>query len=419
MCVEEAGLVPQAIRAILFVFPYILTTLIMLQLTSHILERHLATAARFWPRMASMAGGPSDVIFPGIHLANVSLGLNYRDDFLCTEQDGYMSFTPNRQWHSGQYLVLCVLAIFYPPEEFQRRFDMACRVLRELSSEFSLSPDPVAFLILSIDADALLPLVRAHSAFTEIPCQSSSEVCSAFLNLDYGYHVFQARFPSATNGVGNSLTVLVTNVVQSYWNATWLRAWHVTGGVEGGVLFNGYYAAVFAYLVTLPYRLRRLDYFDFFSRLDIDAPFRRGTPTAKDDFFPVSEMVRRRAFLFGCFVSLDDRRISVNVMNMTTLFLETLARECGKPLRSHSIVTGFLHNERQNIPGIFQQFWLGYFSCPELKQFTNTWFTYPNGYQIHRWGDQQYYFRAHSLFAINASRTIITNRNAAGCYYYR
>jgi hypothetical protein len=158
--------------------------------------------------------------------------------------------------------------------------------------------------------------------------------------------------------------------------------------MEIGVPFLGYYSAAFAYLVTLPYRLKLLDYFDFFSRLDLDAPFRRDTFTSKGDFFPVQVMVRRRAFIFGCFLKLDNPSVSMNVMNMTTLFLTTLGRECGRPLRSHSIVTGFLHNERQCILGIFQQFWLGYFSSPELKEFTSTWFAYPEGHQIHRWGDQ-------------------------------
>jgi hypothetical protein len=106
-------------------------------------------------------------------------------------------------------------------------------------------------------------------------------------------------------------------------------------------------------------------------------------------------------------------------MNMTLLFLNILKRQCSKPLRSHSLVTGFLHNERQCIPGIFQQFWLGFFSSPELRQFTSIWFAYPEGHRIHRWGDQQYYFRAHALFTINASRRIITNNDAAGCSYYR
>jgi hypothetical protein len=106
------------------------------------------------------------------------------------------------------------------------------------------------------------------------------------------------------------------------------------------------------------------------------------------DFLPVCAMVHWRAFLFGCFLKLIHPHVSVNLMNMTTLFLSTMARECGKRLRSHSRVTGFLHHERQCIPGIFQQFWLGYFSYPELRQFTTVWFAYREGHRIHRWGDK-------------------------------
>jgi hypothetical protein len=229
--------------------------------------------------------------------------------------------------------------------------------------------------------------------------------------------MFRARFSAITGEPTLNLTVLVTDVIQSHWNRSWLRQRHYTG--IGQLPFSGYYSAAFAFLVTLPYRLKLLDYFDFFSRLDLDATFRRDTPSSLGDFFPVRKMIRRRAFLFGCFATCDDWRVSQNVMNMTTSFLERLNRECGKTLYSHSIVKGFLHDERQSIPGIFQQFWLGYFSSPELKKFTNAWFTYPEGYRIHRWGDQQYYFRAHALFAINTSETIVTDLDSAGCTYFR
>jgi hypothetical protein len=82
-------------------------------------------------------------------------------------------------------------------------------------------------------------------------------------------------------------------------------------------------------------------------------------------------MIERRAFLFGCFVRLDNPPVSANIMNMTLLFLNTLKRQCSNLLRSHSLAIGFLHNERQRIPGIFQQFWLGFFSGAELRHLQN------------------------------------------------
>jgi hypothetical protein len=357
-----------------------------------------------------------NVAFADARFRNVSLDLNYEEHFFCTERDGFLSFTANRKWHSGKYSVLCVLAIFYPPEQILKRFDMAYNLLRRLALTFSLCICELSFLIMAIDVD-VLPLVRRHSAFTEMPCLSSPDICSTFRNLDFGYQVFQGRFNSTISPGGVNLTVLVTSVTQSHWNKTWLRQTHETG--VGNYPFSGYYAAAFAYLVTLPYRLRLFDYFDFFSRLDLDAPFRSDTPSARGDFFPVRKMVKQRAYLFGCFQRLDSYRVSTNVANMTKAFLETLTGECGKPLHSHSIVAGFLHSGQQCVPGIFQLFWLGYFSSPELRKYTSAWFTYPEGYQKHRWGDQQYYFRAHALFAINASKTIIYDVNVAGCTFYR
>jgi hypothetical protein len=406
------------IRSSFFASIYAVIAFLFLDYERQTFENEVVLAVPLYQSSKSISEKSPTVIFPGISLANLSLGLNYDEDVFCTERDGYMSFTPNRDWHQGQYSVLCVLTIFYPPEQLSMRFRMVCNVLQRLLSRFQLSSGPVAFLILSVDVN-VFPLIHAHSAFTEISCLSSYNVCLTFLNLDSGYRVFQARFNSSLDHVGMNVTVFVTNVRQSYWNLTWLRQRHLTGNAEDGIPFLGYYSAAFAYLVTLPYRLKLFDYFDFFSRLDLDAPFRRDTPTSQGDFFPVRKMIERRAFLFGCFVRLDNPRVSANIMNMTLLFLNILKRQCSKPLRSHSLVTGFLHNERQCIPGIFQQFWLGFFSCPELRQFTNTWFAYPEGHRIHRWGDQQYYFRAHAIFTINASSRIITNNDAAGCSYYR
>jgi hypothetical protein len=359
---------------------------------------------------------PFKVDFSDMRFRNVSLGLNYEERFFCTERDGFLSFTANRKWHSGKYSVLCVLAIFYPPEQIAKRFKMACTLLQRLTLTFSLCPCRLSFLIMAIDVD-VLPLIRRHSEFTEMPCLSSPGICSAFGNLDFGYKVFRARFNSTITPAGVNLTVLVTSVTQSHWNETWLRQTHETG--VGNYPFSGYYAAAFAYLITLPYRLRLFDYFDFFSRLDLDAPFRSDTPSARGDFFPVRKMVEKKAYLFGCFQRLDSYRVSTNVVNMTTGFFETLAGQCGKSLHSHSVVTGFLYSGRQCVPGIFQQFWLGYFSSPELRKYTNAWFAYPEGYQKHRWGDQQYYFRALALFVINASNKVIYDVNVAGCTFYR
>jgi hypothetical protein len=310
----------------------------------------------------------------------------------------------------GQYSVLCVLAIFYPPERCKAVFQMAVSLLQRLALDFSLSPEPVIFLLLGIDVD-LLPLVRRRREFTKLACVSSPDGCSTFLSLDSGYHAFRARFSGA------DLTVLVTSVRQSEWTKDWLRTTHATP--VGKVLFTGYYAASFAYLVTLPFRLRILDYFDFFSRFDIDSPLRRDTPTAQGDFFPVRRMIENREFLFGCFISNDYPGVSQNVMNMTNHFFNIQAQHCGKRLHSRAIINNFLSNERLSVPGIFQLFWLGFFSSPELKSFTNTWFTFPEGYKVHRWGDQQYYFRAHALFSIDPSRTMFTDVDAAGCTFYR
>jgi hypothetical protein len=293
---------------------------------------------------------------------------------------------------------------------------MAYKLLQRLTLTFSLCPCELSFLILAVDVD-ILPLVRRHPAFSEMPCLSSPDIGSTFRNLDFGYTVFRVGFDSTGAPDGVTLTVLVTSVIQSHWNKTWLRQMHETG--IGNYPFSGYYAAAFAYLVTLPYRLRLFDYFDFFARLDLDAPFRRDTPSARGDFFPVRKMIEKRAYLFGCFQRLDSYRVSTNVANMTTAFLDTLSGECGKSLSSHSVVTGFLYSGRQCVPGIFQQFWLGYFSSPELRKYTSAWFTYPEGYKKHRWGDQQYYFRAHALFVINASKTLLYDVNVAGCTFYR
>jgi hypothetical protein len=185
----------------------------------------------------------------------------------------------SRQIVSGitDFIRFCV---FWRFPIFQSNFlcvvSMACSVLERLALQFSLSPDPVAFLLLAVDLN-LLRLVYAHQGFTELPCLSSSDICSKVLNLEYGYKVFSARFTSNAYDPGVNLTVLVTKAVQSYWSATWSRQYHITWGVTGGLPFPGHYSAVFAYWVTLPCGLKLFDYFDFFSKLDLDAPYRRDT----------------------------------------------------------------------------------------------------------------------------------------------
>jgi hypothetical protein len=141
-----------------------------------------------------------------------------------------------------------------------------------------------------VDAN-VLPRLRADIAFAEITRLSSSAIYSTFHNFDSGYRVFSIRFRYTTNDLRLNSTVFVTNMIQSYWNVTWPRRRHLTGALENGVPFLSYYSAAFADLVTFPYRLRLLDDFDFFARLDLDNPFRRDTPASMGDFLPVCAMV--------------------------------------------------------------------------------------------------------------------------------
>jgi hypothetical protein len=353
-----------------------------------------------------------EVRFSQFVLINRSLGLNYEEEQICHTAHGFISFTPNRVWHSDAFSVLCVLSIFYPPEQTFGRFEMVCGLLARIAHCPSLCRGEVVFLVFGVGTD-LFRFVSRRREFTPMTCLSTPQTCLWLTDLDFGYKVFSANF-SSPNGV-RLFNVILTNARQSIWKDSWLRARHITP--VGNLSFRGYYAAAFSYLISLPFRLRLLDYFDFFARLDLDADVRHEFRTIEHDLFPLSEMIARRAYLFGCRPSLDNPGVSVNVTLMTLSYLRSLERRCGGPQVSHSIAIGFLWSGRQAMPGLFQQFWLGFFSSPEVKGFTRYYLSFPGGYLVHRWGDQQYYFRTHALFGINASGTFIADRHPAGCRF--
>jgi hypothetical protein len=334
----------------------------------------------------------------------------------CHSSDPFLTFTPNREWHSPPYSVLVVLSIFYPPEERSVRFGYICELLRRLSQNRFESSDSVAFLVRSVDAD-LTAAIESRSEFSEAPCLSDPQICEHFQNLDYGYRVLNGVFSYDSGHPSRRFSVIYTNVHQTDYDPKWLREVHQTP--IGNRTFPGYYSAACASFVVFSARFRILDYFDFYTKLDLDSPLEQNERLYYSEFFPMRQMAAKKAFVFGCKVMLDSAFISQNVFKMMRAFLAGLTNECGREIKSESLVKGYLRDQRQEIPGIFQQFWLGFFGSPEVKAFTESWFGFPEGHRIHRWGDQQWTFLVHALFAKNASQTLMIDLETAGCTWYR
>jgi hypothetical protein len=67
------------------------------------------------------------------------------------------------------------------------------------------------------------------------------------------------------------------------------------------------------------------------------------------------------------------------------------------------------------IHGRFQEMWLGLYSSSEVGEFTTFWFEFANGWRLHRWGDQQYYFLVNALFSRDAQATLRAGRSDLVC----
>jgi hypothetical protein len=117
----------------------------------------------------------------------------------------------------------------------------------------------------------------------------------------------------------------------------------------------------------------------------------------------------------GCAVNMDAPCVSKNVFNMTMSFLHEKSGLCGGRLDVKALDQHYLFSERQKVPGYFQEFWLGLYSSPEVRDFTWFWYHFREGWRIHRWGDQQYYFLVNALFSPDANNTLRIGRKDLIC----
>jgi hypothetical protein len=359
---------------------------------------------------------PNLVKFPGIHFMNVSLGLRFQVPSDCAFAGKSLAFTANRLWNFASLSVVVLLSIFYPPAEGGVRFSYACDLLRRVSQNHYDSEDRIVFLIRTVNAE-LRSIIASRSEFRIVPCLSHPHHCADFLNRDFRYLFLIGVFNYKSDHTSRRWNLLYTNVQQTDWTTSWLHQSHSTP--VGNRTFPGFYAAACASFVVFPVRFRILDFFDYFAKLDLDAPLEPNDRLYYDEFFPIRRMAAHRSFLFGCKVMLDSESVSQSVFKMIRSYLDQLEIRCGRSIRSASLISGLLRDQRQEIPGIFQQFWLGFFASAEVEDFAQNWFAFGEGHRIHRWGDQQYSFIAHALFSANASRTLILDGGVAGCTWYR
>jgi hypothetical protein len=330
-------------------------------------------------------------------LQNKSLGLNYHfRENICFHENETLSFRPNRHWNQTSYTVLLEFFAFYPPDAMNRYFAEFVSRLKRLSPWLLAAWEVVVPCLVAVDYD-LLPRFHAHPNFTFVDCTRDVR-CSKLVGLDRTYSLFLYG--------SKQLPVLYAYLTQTDCTISWLAGRY---RIAGGGAFGGYYAHSFALIISLPYRIRLFDFFDFFVRFDFDiyvpdCPF-------QTSLFATQEMVSRSMFASGCGHGRDAWWVSQNVFKMTDLYMDNLGKSCGRKFRIPSRENGWLTHESQAIPGRFQEMWLGLYSSPEVGLFSMAWYDFPGGWRKYRWGDQQYYFLVNALYSRNARLTL---RSAPG-----
>lgn len=337
----------------------------------------------------------SSLNFGAFRLDNVSQGHNYRSVDCSAFQRGFLNFTANRVWRAGPCSVVHIVLLMYPSSWMGRVFGDFVTWLRDFSRNPCDSACRSVFLVLTSE--------NVSKWIARDPCFAPETV--DWSHLDYGYELFWYRARSRLPFVFSAVPLT------QFFSRDFLEGNYVTP--DGLLKFRGYYAACFGLFTVLPGMLRFLDFFDFWSRMDID--FRpRGIPGfERETLWPMGQMVEKRAYLFGCRQDLDHPTVAHNVFRFVGYWASRQSKACKVmgPFRIASVENSFLVSEQQKVPGALHISWLGLFSSPEVISFARSYFEFEDGFRRWRWGDQQFMFLVNALFAENApNRTIFDSR---------
>jgi hypothetical protein len=142
------------------------------------------------------------------------------------------------------------------------------------------------------------------------------------------------------------------------------------------------------------FRLRVLDLFDWFVKIDDDVKFLGTLP-----HHPVANASARRQFFVHTsrwpFYDADECTIGSDVFKEE--YLRNESARCGRAVAPIAGRERWWKDRRTILAGNFLGGWLGLFASPQLLHFSRQWHTYSPGMWEHRWGDQQYWCGALGL----------------------
>lgn len=140
-------------------------------------------------------------------------------------------------------------------------------------------------------------------------------------------------------------------------------------------------------------RLRAMDYFDFFIKIDIDVTLLR-----RQD--PAAELVARDAWWLhtATFPAQVPAKCDGSLADATRAFLQPGAANCPSGLVPEQVL--------RRTPVFYSNYvagWLGLFQSPQMLAYSEHWWGWPGGWR-HRWGDQTFW--SHALYVTNATKRV-------------
>lgn len=141
------------------------------------------------------------------------------------------------------------------------------------------------------------------------------------------------------------------------------------------ILSNNYY-------VHHLFRLRVLDLFDFFLKVDTDVAVTARLPAS-----PAAQMWRARSFfMHTAWPHHDDAECTGNLSDMVDAYVRAESGRCARRLRPAAEPSAWWRDDELGFTGNFLGGWLGFFASAQVLHFSHHWYAYgPHGQWYWRW----------------------------------
>lgn len=291
--------------------------------------------------------------------------------YLCNETTSlYYRFHSNREWSKNPNYLVATIYMYPSHKQYYSYIDFV--------KSFSISNSGKILFLVTFTI-SLYKIICSTLNMLEV--KSTKKIYNYLKKLDNSYSIFKYR-------INNSFCyILYTESKQQYFSNKFLLRMHHTMK-NRNYYFSGYYAAATNLYSVLPFMFKIFDYFDFYFKYDFDLS---GSINIKE--FAFNGIKTKRWYLFGTCFNLDSYYVCNNVRRMMLDYAKL--RLCNRNLINLINTT----NECTHLPGWFTGMWLGLYSSPEIRDFSDYYLTYQKGITQNRWGDQQFFTNSLLLFS--------------------